>query len=238
MIYELALRDFDCSLEFVFSLLLLQPFNFSPVSFACNFQDWGCVILREIDFLLKICWSIPCLHSSWKVHTLHRVARFEFIPSKCRFSLTTPRPKASTILPSPRFSSRIFYKRIAGSYHKSFMCRVAPESINHSGLSDEQIKPTDAENASSLSASEPFPVTASSSLFLYLLCRQFRLKWTSVPNPWHVRCFFFPNMTDATRHDDDPSAETYLVKSSFCSSCFSMLNISYSHVITTRLTPK
>jgi len=69
MIYELVLRNFDCSLEFVFSLLLLQAFNFSPVSFACNFQDWGCVILREIDFLLKICWSIPCLHPSWKVHT-------------------------------------------------------------------------------------------------------------------------------------------------------------------------
>ena len=47
----------------------LQPFNFSPVSFACNFQDWGCVILRGIDFLLKICWSIPCLHPSWKVHS-------------------------------------------------------------------------------------------------------------------------------------------------------------------------
>jgi len=69
MIYELVLRNFDCSLEFVLSLLLLQPFNFSPVSFACNFQDWECVILREIDFLSKICWSIPCLHPSWKVHT-------------------------------------------------------------------------------------------------------------------------------------------------------------------------
>ena len=69
MIYELVLWNFDCSLEFVFSLLLLQSFNFSPVSFACNFQDWGCVILREIDFLLKICWSIPCLHPSWKEHT-------------------------------------------------------------------------------------------------------------------------------------------------------------------------
>jgi len=69
MIYELVLRNFDCSLEFGFSLLLLQPFNFSPVSFACNFQDCGCIILREIDFLLKICWSIPCLHPSWKVHT-------------------------------------------------------------------------------------------------------------------------------------------------------------------------
>ena len=63
------LRNFDCSLEFVFSLLLFQPFNLSPVSFACNFQDWGGAILREIDFLLKICWSIPCLHPSWKVHT-------------------------------------------------------------------------------------------------------------------------------------------------------------------------
>jgi len=39
MIYELVLRNFDYSLEFVFSLLLIQPFNFSPVSFACNFQD-------------------------------------------------------------------------------------------------------------------------------------------------------------------------------------------------------
>jgi len=34
-----------------------------------NRKDWGCVILREIDFLLKICWSIPCLHPSWKEHT-------------------------------------------------------------------------------------------------------------------------------------------------------------------------
>jgi len=25
------------------------------------------VILREIGFLLKICWSIPCLHPSWRV---------------------------------------------------------------------------------------------------------------------------------------------------------------------------
>jgi len=53
MIYELVLRNCDCSLESGFSLLLLQPFNFSPVSFAGNFQDRGCVILREIDFLLN-----------------------------------------------------------------------------------------------------------------------------------------------------------------------------------------
>ena len=28
-----------------------------------------CFLLCEIDFLLKVCWSIPCLHPSWKVHT-------------------------------------------------------------------------------------------------------------------------------------------------------------------------
>jgi len=38
------------------SLRLLQPFNFSLVSFASIFEDWGCVISREIDFVLKICW--------------------------------------------------------------------------------------------------------------------------------------------------------------------------------------
>jgi len=38
-------------------------------------KDWGCVILHEIDFLLKICWSIPCLHASWKVHTWNLVHR-------------------------------------------------------------------------------------------------------------------------------------------------------------------
>jgi len=39
MISELVLQNFDCSLEFIFSLVSLQPFNFSPVSFAFNFQD-------------------------------------------------------------------------------------------------------------------------------------------------------------------------------------------------------
>jgi len=41
----------------------------SPGLRRFSVQDWGCVILREIDFLLKFCWSIPCLHPSWKVHT-------------------------------------------------------------------------------------------------------------------------------------------------------------------------
>ena len=42
-------------------------------------QDWGCVILREIDFLLKIYWSIPCLHPSWKVHTWTMCAYYLFL---------------------------------------------------------------------------------------------------------------------------------------------------------------
>ena len=47
--------------RFYVKLRILSPYS--------NRKDWGCVILREIDFLLKICWSIPCLHPSWKVHT-------------------------------------------------------------------------------------------------------------------------------------------------------------------------
>jgi len=43
--------------------------NFQFMQYVYFIKDWGCVILREIDFLLKICRSIPCLHSSWKVHT-------------------------------------------------------------------------------------------------------------------------------------------------------------------------
>ena len=46
----------------------LFPSLITPSSLYLQ-KDWGCVILREIDFLLNICWSIPCLHPSWKVHT-------------------------------------------------------------------------------------------------------------------------------------------------------------------------
>ena len=49
-----------------------QIFNRRSISCKITHQlnkDWGCVILHEIDLLLKICWSIPCLHPSWKVHT-------------------------------------------------------------------------------------------------------------------------------------------------------------------------
>jgi len=66
------------NLYYEFSIVVLSLFflccyfnlsTFHLQGFACNFPDWGCVILREIDFLLKICWSIPCLHPSRKVHT-------------------------------------------------------------------------------------------------------------------------------------------------------------------------
>ena len=56
------------------AFVFLRWFKLAHISIqVCNFhdgckqgiylnKDWGCVILREIDFLLKICWSIPSLH--------------------------------------------------------------------------------------------------------------------------------------------------------------------------------
>jgi len=32
-------------------------------------NDWGYVLLHEIDFLSKICWSIPCLQTPWRALT-------------------------------------------------------------------------------------------------------------------------------------------------------------------------
>ena len=46
------------------------------LSFACNFQDWGCVILREIDFLLKICWSRFLAYT-------HRCGKYILNQNKC-----------------------------------------------------------------------------------------------------------------------------------------------------------
>ena len=74
------------------AFVFLQWFKLSHISIqVCTFHD-GCkqgidqqifnsksisrkiyVILREINFLLKICWSIPCLHPSWKVHTFRQI---------------------------------------------------------------------------------------------------------------------------------------------------------------------
>jgi len=71
----LVLVSFSFTILFVPITAMHWPFfgkivaSLTTVSFACNFQDWGCVILHEIDFLLKICWSIPCLHPSRRVLT-------------------------------------------------------------------------------------------------------------------------------------------------------------------------
>ena len=56
------------SLDHLCKLISMLEIIYCCFRFYLN-KDWGCVILREIDFLLKICWSIPCLHPSWKVHT-------------------------------------------------------------------------------------------------------------------------------------------------------------------------
>jgi len=118
MIYELVLRNFNCSLEFVFSLLLLQPFNFSPVSFPCNFQDWGCVILREIDFLLKICWSIPCLHPSWQEYKYIFRCCIEYI-SIVQLQARGPHVALHSVFSGPRKHS--------GNIFKSEICWKACE---------------------------------------------------------------------------------------------------------------
>jgi len=137
MIYELVLRNFDCSFEFVFSLLLLQPFNFSPVSFACNFQDWGCVILREIDFLLKICWQIPCLHPSWKVHTWIEICASlnHRKKTKADGSRLIPRKHTETLvllsIVFPQwcyFSVRVLARRTCGKFLKKCNKPVASET--------------------------------------------------------------------------------------------------------------
>jgi len=49
-------------------LIQIESSVLIQIKFYLN-KDWECIILHEIDFLLKICWSIPCLHQSWKVHT-------------------------------------------------------------------------------------------------------------------------------------------------------------------------
>jgi len=47
---------------FAFSALVLTVQRFTPVSIAFRCKDWRCVVLREIDFLLKICNSFfACL---------------------------------------------------------------------------------------------------------------------------------------------------------------------------------
>jgi len=77
-------RKFDCPLIIVIKLPDKPTWSKDPLAMGhwslwvgtfgplfqqflkCNHSE---VISREIDFLLKICWSIPCLHPSWKVDT-------------------------------------------------------------------------------------------------------------------------------------------------------------------------
>jgi len=53
------------------SLLLFQPFNISPVSVACSFQEWVCAVLHwhEIDFLSKKCQIDPLVSLLWRLVT-------------------------------------------------------------------------------------------------------------------------------------------------------------------------
>jgi len=48
-----------CKLESMLSQMKFD--NFTVL------QDWVGVFLREIDFVLKICWSIPCIRPLWRV---------------------------------------------------------------------------------------------------------------------------------------------------------------------------
>ena len=65
-----SISEFLIGNRFHVKLRILSPYSIRAYSIRSLFyKDWGCVILREIDFLLKICWSIPCLHPSWKVNT-------------------------------------------------------------------------------------------------------------------------------------------------------------------------
>jgi len=47
------------------------------MKFFCLNKGWGCAILREIAFLLKICWSLPCLQPSLKVHIFYIHCNFQ-----------------------------------------------------------------------------------------------------------------------------------------------------------------
>jgi len=52
-----------------------------PYASACRCKDWRCVVLREIDFLLKMCdWSLACFNcarvvrkkSMQRLHHIHQ----------------------------------------------------------------------------------------------------------------------------------------------------------------------
>jgi len=96
------------SLCYEILIVVLSLFFFSAVTSA--FQLFTCKLclqfsglrvrnFREIDFLLKTCWSIPCFHPSWKVHTwIHPCAMVE---STFFLSLSFSHSAGHAAFPSP-----------------------------------------------------------------------------------------------------------------------------------------
>jgi len=87
-VFKYVLSTIGVSKESISKFLIGNRFHVKLRIKFCLNKDWGCVILCEIDFLLKICWSIPCLHPSWKVHTwivlLHSASGKLCIYALCR----------------------------------------------------------------------------------------------------------------------------------------------------------
>jgi len=62
---QLVLR-FIHSRLFALSALVSAFQRFTCYSIACRFKDWRCVVLREIDVLLKIYRKVPHLSHMWR----------------------------------------------------------------------------------------------------------------------------------------------------------------------------
>jgi len=69
MIYKLVLRNFDCSLEFVFFSAVNSAFQLCTRKFCLQFSGLRMRNFTWNRFPTKNCWSIPCFHPSWKVDT-------------------------------------------------------------------------------------------------------------------------------------------------------------------------
>ena len=69
MIYELVLQNFDCSLEFVFFSAVTSAFQLFTRKLCLQFSGLRMRNITWNRFPIKICWSIPCIHPSWKVYT-------------------------------------------------------------------------------------------------------------------------------------------------------------------------
>jgi len=131
-------------LSLFFSLLLLQPFNFSLVCFACNFQDWGWVILREIDFLLKICWSIP---RRTQVHFWTRKSW------KCAQNFLHKPPKAKTSKMLLNSKQLRFWTHKSWNCAMNLFCKPCKQRTSKIRLNFTEMRP------------ELFPLTSSGENF-------------------------------------------------------------------------